>query len=134
MMMSDLNVLTISSISTPFFAWGAISRGRSKDEMICSSSAISTLKQGVFFKAETLEEVADHFGINAENLVKTVFKYNESMKNGVDEEFGRTDCMGGVEIDENCHVIDTDGNIIPGLYRAYRVLCGNGRHGTGSDL
>jgi succinate dehydrogenase/fumarate reductase flavoprotein subunit len=29
--------------------------------------------------------------------------------------------MGGIEIDKNAHVIDTKGNIIPGLYGAGEV-------------
>ena len=32
--------------------------------------------------------------------------------------------MGGLKIDTDCHVIDTDGNIIPGLYAAGEVTGG----------
>ena len=112
------------------------------------------LEGGVYYKADTLEEVAEYFNINAENLVKTMDNYNNYMEAGEDPEFGRTTSMvamnegpwfilkgvvsvhhtmGGVMIDTSAHVIDTDGNIIPGLYAAGEVtgsVHGNNRVGT----
>ena len=111
------------------------------------------LEDGVFFKADTLEEVAEHYGINAENLVETMDKYNEGIENNPDE-FGRTPSMvtmkegpwfilegvvsvhhtmGGVEINENAEVLDTKGNVMPGLFAAGEVtgsVHGNNRVGT----
>ncbi len=111
------------------------------------------LEDGVFYKADTLEEVAEHFGINGENLVETMKKYNEGITNNTDE-FGRVTSMvtmeegpwfilegvvsvhhtmGGVEINENAQVLDIEGNIIPGLYAAGEVtggIHGNNRVGT----
>ena len=111
------------------------------------------LEDGVFFKADTLEEVAEHFGINGENLVATMDKYNEGIKNNNDE-FGRTTSMvtmeegpwfilkgvvsvhhtmGGVEINENAEVMKANGDVIPGLYAAGEVtggVHGNNRVGT----
>ena len=111
------------------------------------------LEDDVFFKADTLEEVAEHYGINAENLVETMDKYNEGIENNNDE-FGRTTSMvtmkegpwfilegvvsvhhtmGGVEINENAEVLDTEGNVMPGLFAAGEVtgsIHGNNRVGT----
>ena len=111
------------------------------------------LEGGVFYKADTLEEIADHFGINAENLVATMDKYNEGIKNNNDE-FGRTTSMvtmeegpwfilegvvsvhhtmGGVEINENAEVLNTAGSVIEGLFAAGEVtgsIHGNNRVGT----
>ena len=111
------------------------------------------LEDGVFFKADTLEEVADHYGINTENLVETMAKYNEGIENNNDE-FGRTTSMvtmkegpwfilegvvsvhhtmGGVEINENAEVLDVEGNVMPGLFAAGEVtgsIHGNNRVGT----
>ena len=80
-------------------------------------------------------------------------KYNEGIKNNNDE-FGRTTSMvtmeegpwfilkgvvsvhhtmGGVEINENAEVLNTDGNVIPGLFAAGEVtggIHGNNRVGT----
>ena len=112
------------------------------------------LEDGVFYKADTLEEVAEFFEINGENLVATMDKYNESMSNNLDTEFGRTTSMvtmekgpwfilegvvsvhhtmGGVEINENAEVINTDEAIIENLYAAGEVvggIHGNNRVGT----
>ena len=112
------------------------------------------LEGGVFYKADTLEEIAKYFNINAENLVKTMDDYNKYMTDGVDPEFGRTTSMvpmnggpwfilkgvvsvhhtmGGVMIDTDAHVINTDGKIIEGLYAAGEVtgsVHGNNRVGT----
>ena len=111
------------------------------------------LDDGVFFKADTLEEVAEKFGINGENLVATMDKYNEGIKNNNDE-FGRTTSMvtmeegpwfilkgvvsvhhtmGGVEINEKAEVMNTNGDVIPGLFAAGEVaggVHGNNRVGT----
>ena len=111
------------------------------------------MEDGVFFKADTLEEVADHYGINAENLVETMAKYNEGIENNNDE-FGRKTSMvtmkegpwfilegvvsvhhtmGGVEINENAEVLDVEGNVMPGLFAAGEVtgsIHGNNRVGT----
>lgn len=113
-----------------------------------------TLEDGLFYKADTLEEVAEYFNINEGNLLATMETFNTDAKNGVDTEFGRTDnliameagpwymmkgvvsvhhTMGGVEIDAETHVINTEGNVIPGLYAAGEVvggIHGNNRVGT----
>lgn len=112
------------------------------------------LKDGVFFKADTLEEIAKHFGINEKNLVETMKKYNEYMEAGKDPEFNRKTSMvtmkegpwfilegvvsvhhtmGGVMIDEQARVLDASKNPIPGLYAAGEVtgsIHGNNRVGT----
>ncbi len=113
-----------------------------------------TLEQGVFYKADTLEEIAEYFDINAENLVKTMDNYNKYMEDGVDPEFGRTTSlvpmnggpwyamigvptvhhtMGGVMIDEEARVISNDNTPIDGLFAAGEVtgsVHGNNRLGT----
>lgn len=112
------------------------------------------LEGGVYYKADTLEEIAEYFDINADNLVQTMADYNKYMEAGVDEAFGRTTAMvpmqqgpwfilkgvvsvhhtmGGVMIDTEAHVIDTEGNVMPGLYAAGEVtgsVHGNNRVGT----
>lgn len=111
------------------------------------------LEGGVFFKADTLEEIAEHYGINAENLVKTMDKYNQGIESNTDE-FGRVTSMvtmkegpwfilegvvsvhhtmGGVEINENAQVLDGKGNVIQNLFAAGEVtggIHGNNRVGT----
>ena len=123
-------------------------------EEIYADEYAQCLADGVFYKADTLEEIGEYFDINAENLVETMEKYNEYMKAGHDPEFGRKTSMvpmeegpwfilkgvvsvhhtmGGVMIDTEARVINTEGEIIEGLYAAGEVtgsVHGNNRVGT----
>lgn len=113
------------------------------------------LERGMLVKADTVEEAAAHFGINAEELQKTIDKYNEYCANGKDEEFNKrgelvpfTDApyyilkttpaihhtMGGLKINTDAQVMNTENEVIPGLYAAGEVT--GDIHGTnrlGSD-
>ena len=95
---------------------------------------------GTIFKGETLEELfASIEGMDAEEAVKSVERYNELCAAGYDEDFGKKEkyllpvqdgpfyaqrmgvglclcTMGGLSSDENAHVISTERDIIPGLY------------------
>ena len=96
------------------------------------------------FVGDTLEEAAQKAGIDAEQLVKTVETFNTYVENEHDPDFGRYGfmgkvengpfmivemapalhhTMGGVEINAQTQVINTDGDVIPGLYAAGEV-CG----------
>ncbi len=112
-----------------------------------ASEIARCLDQGVLIKG-SLKECAEFFDIPYETLAATIEHYNEMAAQGVDTDFNRTDLipigdgpylmfacivsvhhtMGGVEIDENAHVIDTKGNIIPNLYAAGEVT--GGIHGA----
>ncbi len=98
------------------------------------------LANGVTVKADTLEELAAKAGINAENLIASVEAYNASCEAGVDEMYskeaqflipvkegpyylimGRTTelcTLGGLKITTNMEVVDTENQVIPGLYSA----------------
>ncbi len=111
-----------------------------RDELIAS-----LLSDGHSYVADTLEELAEEIGVDPEALEATVEKYNEGMENGEDE-FGKSATeesvieqgpfyaslrtptvhytMGGIEIDLDTHVLDADGNPIPGLYAAGEVTSG----------
>ena len=107
-------------------------------------TANAIYNQAVADRLHLEEEFAEHFGINAENLVATMDKYNEGIKNNNDE-FGRTTSMvpmeegpwsilegavsvhhtmGGVEINENAEVLNTEGKVIEGLFAAGEVTGG----------
>ena len=111
-------------------------------------------EQGYIYVGETLDELAEKLNeaygctMTGEGLQATVDAFNECVRNGADPEFGRTlftteltkgpwvatprqaclhHTMGGVTIDTEAHVLDNDGNVIPGL-----VACGEvtgGIHG-----
>lgn len=101
----------------------------------------------VFAHGDTLEEAAAAAGVNGENLVKTVERYNGFVAAGNDEDFGRSadymtmaigdgpyylveqkprfaTTMGGLVVNTSLQVENTDGAVIPGLYAAGEVVGG----------
>ncbi len=94
------------------------------------------LAEGWLAKADTLEELAEQFGLT--NLVSTVEKYNEYCENGVDEEFGASpwylskvengpfyavqcepsawSTFGGIRTDEKLRALNLDNQPMQGLY------------------
>ncbi len=94
---------------------------------------------GLFESAPTIEELADKIGVNKENLVETVNRYVDFVKNGKDEDFGRPmlnltfdeppyyackltchvqGTFGGIRTDTSGRVLNTENDVIPGLYAA----------------
>ena len=98
------------------------------------------VEKGYIKSAETLEELADLMGVPKDNLLKTVERYNELAKKGVDEDYGkRAACLttiekptfyaaplgtallvtlGGLKVNTDLQVLDEELNVIPGLYAA----------------
>lgn len=89
--------------------------------------------------ADTIEELAEKMGVPADELKATIERYNELASAGNDEDFGKradrmfpidtppfygykmTDtvllvCMGGLETTVDFEVLDTNDDVIPGLY------------------
>ena len=110
---------------------------------------------GTLFKGDTLKEVAEAAGVDADELVKTVEHWNEMCDKGEDADFNyRSDMnkfetapyylqrvvpsvhhtMGGVHITTDAQVVKTTGETVPNLFAAGEVT--GGIHGTnrlGSD-
>lgn len=103
------------------------------------------LEDGHSVKADTLEELAEKIGVDADTLKATVEKYNNGMLNGSDEFSKACDkdsvieegpfyaslrtptvhyTMGGIAINENAQVVDKDGNAIKNLYAAGETATG----------
>ena len=101
------------------------------------------------FASDTVEGLAEQMGIDPAVLVATVNNYNEHVASGKTDDLGRNlfvnplnkapyyvaaciamchHTMGGLEINENCQVLDTEGNVIPGFYAAGEVT--GGIHGA----
>jgi fumarate reductase flavoprotein subunit len=98
----------------------------------------SMVREGRFIKADTIQELAEGLGIPAEQLEKTVERYNELYDKQRDEDFGKEPyrlsevrrppyygvracafllgTLDGIRIDENMNALGEDGGIIPGLY------------------
>lgn len=98
------------------------------------------VEKGYIQKADTIEELAQKLNIPAENLKKTVDRYNEMAAKGVDEDFGKEKhrlhalntapfygvrtcawhlaTFDGLRINTNMQVLKADGTPIEGLYAA----------------
>lgn len=109
----------------------------------------------IFAHADTVEGVAAIAGIDAEQLKKTIERYNGFVAGGVDEDFGRpaaymtatigegpyyiveqkprfATTMGGVVLTENMEVTNQNGEVIPGLYACGEMA--NLVHGSNSPV
>lgn len=128
----------LSQVSAPFFLGqgGSVEAGTpitSMDKIISVGE-----ENGIIFKAETVGELAELIGM--ENLVEEVEKYNTYVT-GEKDPFGKDSALiheikldqpvyaikgaayiygtcGGVDVDANLNVLDTNGNSIEGLYAA----------------
>ena len=101
------------------------------------------VERGFAITGNTYEELAQNMGLKGDavqNFVDTMNRWNESVAKGEDAEFGRNNgmdddlstapyyaikiapgihhTMGGIKINSNAEVIDTQGNVIPGLFAA----------------
>ncbi len=106
-------------------------------------------ERGLLYKADTIEELAEHFDIDKDSLLETVENFNYNSKKGVDPDFnlrmlGWTiekgpfymlkaapavhHTMGGLVINQNAEVVKEDKTIIKGLYAAGELT--GGIHGS----
>ena len=103
------------------------------------------VKAGTLYRADTIEELAVQIGVNPQVLVETIKNYNSYVDAGFDPEFNKGSfdlkcevapfyatprkpavhhTMGGLKIDTSTHVLNENGQIIPGLYAAGEVAGG----------
>ncbi|MBR2835631.1 MAG: FAD-binding protein [Coriobacteriales bacterium] len=97
------------------------------------------------FKADTLEELAEQVGLNADALVAAVERYNGYCEAGEDEDFGKDPAMlhaiktapfyalkqkccygtsmGGIMVNRNYQVLKQSREAIPGLYAVGTDSC-----------
>lgn len=106
------------------------------------------VEKGIIFKADTIEELAEQLEIDPEVLKETHETFNSYTETGVDADFGRTlfgepviapffasarvptvhHTMGGLQINMQNEVLNSDGNPIKGLLAAGEVT--GGIHGA----
>ncbi len=120
-----------------------------------------TTSNGLFFKADTIEELAAamyahgaHQNVPVTHLEDTVARWNAAVASGVDEDFERDqsapmhaigrapfyaaavnvewqDSCGGLRINGKSQVLDMRGEVIPGLYAGGESAGGHEMHGIG---
>lgn len=100
------------------------------------------VERGAIIKSDTLEGLADTYGIDKKTFLATVERYNELCNKGVDEDFGvKSEFMGytaikvppfyaikrapgvlatvgGLQVEEHSRVLNEDGEVIKGLWAA----------------
>ena len=108
------------------------------------------MKKGYAFKANSIEELAKKMNMDVAIVKASVERYNKLAEKGEDVDFGKDaaqlkpithapyygfigmnticDAAGGLKIDENAQVINTEGYNIPGLYAAGATT--GGMYGT----
>ena len=104
---------------------------------------------GGLIEAATIEELAEKIGVDPTNLKNSIDTYNKAVAGVEADPLGRKlfeypldkgpyyaskgnakvhHTMGGIEINENCQVLDTNGNVIPGFFACGEVT--GGIHGS----
>ena len=110
----------------------------------------SYVSKGLTIQSDTIEGLASELGVDSTNLIEAVNNWNDVINNGKVDAFGRTTgmktdisegpfyaikvapgvhhTMGGIEINTNTEVINTNGEVIEGLFAAGEVT--GGVHGA----
>lgn len=121
------------------------------DEAMLQASTViqGYVKKGFTFTGNTYEELAAAIGVDEAAFAETMNTWNTYVEAKNDPDFGRVSfanplntapyyaikvtagihhTMGGLQINTNTEVLDTNGNVIPGLYAAGEVT--GGVHGA----
>lgn len=117
------------------------------EDMIDAYVANNGKSEPVFTMGSTIKEAAEAAGIDGDALTKTIEKFNTYVEDGEDKAFHRAKeyltstfaegniyiveqkaryatTMGGLDVDGNLQVVDTNGKAIDGLYAAGEIIGG----------
>ena len=132
-----------------YLLWDETSNEKTGTMKSNPEEAKSLFDRGLMVKANTLEELADHFGIDKEALLQTVKTFNANSAKEKDPEFNLRmlgwqvkdapfymmkaapavhHTMGGLKINTEAQVLNKDGKWIEGLYAAGEAT--GGIHGS----
>ena len=140
------DVVSAAEIAQPgSFSWLVVDQ-----KMVDASSVIQGyIKRGLMLSGDSYEALAKELDIPADAFAATMEKWNGYVAEKNDPDFGRTSfanpldtapfyavkvtagihhTMGGLKIDPETHVLNADGQIIPGLFAAGEVT--GGVHGA----
>ena len=120
------------------------------------------IEAGYAFKADTLEELAEMIQVPAENLAATAQAYNDYYDGKAEDPIGGTNeskdrldtapyvackvhpcritSLVALSVDENCHVLTEDGQVIENLFATGDLVLGNllqtynAGHGVGNAV
>ncbi|MDI9521051.1 MAG: FAD-dependent oxidoreductase [Bacillota bacterium] len=134
---------------TDTFCW-KVSSGYSVDDIqggidYKGNKIVDLVTAGKGYLGDTIEDLANQIGVDAANLQAAADAFNKAFKGEAEDPFGRKlfeypmdkgpyyatrsyakvhHTMGGVEINTNCEVLDTNGKPIPGLFACGEVTGG----------
>lgn len=135
--------------SVAYLIWGQEVESVGNMVQVHSKEYETMEKDGVIFKADTIEEAAEHYGISPEALKATVEKFNGFVAEGKDGDFNKGGTlrtinegpfyiqkvtpsthhtMGGIDINTQAEVLNKEGKVIENLYAAGEVV--GDIHGT----
>ena len=140
------DVVSAAEIAQPgSFSWLVVDQ-----KMVDASSVIQGyINRGFMYSGDSYEALAAELGIPADAFAETMNKWNGCVAEKNDPDFNRTSfaqpldtapyyavkvtagihhTMGGLVIDSETHVLNTEGQIIPGLFAAGEVT--GGVHGA----
>ncbi len=140
------DVVSAAEIAQPgSYSWLIVDQA-----MVDKSTVIAGyINKGYTFSGATYEELAVAIGVDPAAFAATMEGWNACVANKADPEFGRTSfanplntapyyaikvtagihhTMGGLKINAKTQVLNTEGNVIPGLYAAGEVT--GGVHGA----
>ena len=131
----DEKTRAAGSIASQWLSWPTTTEG-----YMWTSDNLAEIEKGWIIKADSIEELAEKIGRDAEQLKATIEKWNAACEAGVDNEFGRDPATmekidtapyyavsitptlvattGGAKRDTAGRVLDWNENPIPGLYEA----------------
>ena len=136
------DVVSAAEIAQPgSFSWLIVDQ-----KMVDASSVIQGyIKRGLMLQGDSYEALAEALQIPGEAFANTMNTWNGYVAEKNDPDFGRTSfanpldtapfyavkvtagihhTMGGLKIDPSCHVLNENGEIIPGLFAAGEVTGG----------
>ncbi|BDE97017.1 FAD-binding protein [Raoultibacter timonensis] len=133
---AQINVIGCARTGTELCQIAAMSGGFENEGMFFGP----LMQQGMFFKADTLEEMADLLQLPKDAFLEQVEEYNQMCDAGVDHVYGKEGyrltpirkapfygywtgsyimcTIDGMIINSDMQVLDTEGQIIEGLYAA----------------
>ena len=140
------DVVSAAEIAQPgSYSWLVV------DQAMADASSViqGYIKKGYTAEGATYEELAKAIGVDEATFAETMNNWNQCVADKADAEFGRTSfanpldtapyyaikvtagvhhTMGGLTINTNTEVLDTNGNVIPGLFAAGEIT--GGVHGA----
>ncbi|GEO74258.1 fumarate reductase [Levilactobacillus namurensis DSM 19117] len=127
-----------------------VKRGEKMDKLQAEMDQALAAKKPFIFKADSLEDLAAQMNLPVDQLTQTIDQYNQDCANGTDSLFGKDAdylvpvaqgpfygfklnvgafcTMGGLQVTPDNQVLDTAGQVMPGLYAA-----GNDAAGLAGD-